>query len=170
MLVAALAGYWGHALIYVSMLLCEVVCDTNDGYVYQGKENGIVNGYGLYLDHALDAIAAALAAFGGYSIVGHPLACAIGLILYYLIAIHSWLYKITQMSRGRIHGLYYAVRMSKRRQLMLNVDDLTVAMSVLVLTGWIPLLYIIDAALFAIFIRKFYRAVVELRTNMWRQV
>jgi phosphatidylglycerophosphate synthase len=170
MVAAAVAGHCTWRYIYVAFLLCEVICDTNDGYVYQNKENGVVNGYGLYLDHALDAVAAALAAYGCYALVRQPFACAVGLTLYYLIAIHSWLYKITQISRGRINGLYYAVRVSRWRQMLLNVDDLAVAMSALVITGWIPLLYIIDGALLVIFVSKFVRAVLELRVNMWHDI
>jgi hypothetical protein len=164
---AAGAGHFHFATAYSVLLVLQIICDTNDGYVYQERENGIVNGYGLYLDHILDGVAAALAAYGGYAIVGHPLACAVGLTLYYLIAIHSWLYKIAQLARGQIYGLYYAVTLSKRRRLLLNVDDLAVFMVALVLTDWIPLLYIIDGVLLLVFVRKVIRAAMELRATMW---
>ena len=167
-ILAAVAGYLHWPAAYAGMLCCELLCDTHDGYAYQENEKGIANGYGLYLDHVVDAVAAALITYGGYALVGHGLACVVGLALYYLIAIHSWLYKITQMTRGRLDGLYYAITVSKPRRLLLNVDDLTIAIGVIAISGWVPLIYVIDGVLLVIFIGKVARAVVELRSDLWR--
>jgi hypothetical protein len=152
------------------LLLGHDLCDINDGYVYSQSEKGINNGYGLYLDHMLDSIGAGFAAYGTYLLLGTPFACIIGLSLYYLIAIHSWLYKINKVAQGDLEGVYYAVNVSTAKRLWLNVDDLTLLLAIAVFIHLPLLLYVIDAVLIIILIVKFSRTTLELRKTLWRSV
>lgn len=168
LILSAIAGALGYPSVYILCLLGHDVCDLNDGYVYRQKERGAANGYGLYLDHILDSIGASLATYGGYCLVGEPLACTIGLVMFYLIAIHSWLFKVTRLARGQADGLYFGVTLSEEKIIWLNVDDLTLVMALIVLTHWMPLLYIMDAGLLCILVVKVVRACLELRKTQWR--
>lgn len=169
--VAALAGAAGNTVLFALMLLLHDVTDLNDGYVYQQKEKGQSNGYGLYLDHMLDGFGAALVAYGLYRLVGWPMWCAAGLVLYYLIAIHAWLYKITRLNLGETRGAYYGVTLSERRMLWVNTDDLTAAVAVLAFTGGAPwAFYVTAVALVTVLLVKVSRAVLELRATQWRPV
>lgn len=167
----ALAGYLSQPYLYAGLLFIHDICDINDGYVYQKNENGTLNGYGLYIDHMLDGIGASFVTLGGYLLLeAAPLACAAGLVFYYLIAIHSWLYKINKIGEGQPSGVYYAVTVSRGRMLWLNVDDLTVVMAVIVLSRNLLLLYLTDAVLLAILVTKVFRATLELRATRWLPV
>src|ERR1051325_11090001 len=70
MSVAAVAGHRQLTSLYVAFLLLEIICDFNDGWVYEYQEVGAINGYGLYLDHMVDVLAAACAAWGCHQLVG----------------------------------------------------------------------------------------------------
>ena len=168
LVLSTFAGYFHQRYLYVTLLLIQDISDINDGFVYRFKENGRCNGYGLYLDHVLDSIGASFAALGAYFLLGAaPFAFTIGLVLYYLIAIHSWLYKITKIAEGVSVGAYYGVLVSRDKMVWLNVDDLSLVLATLVITRCIPILYVADVALFAIFISKVFHAARELRVTGW---
>jgi len=168
LLMSAFAGFFHHPYFYAALLCAQDISDINDGYVYQNKENGLCNGYGLYIDHILDSIGASFAALGGFFLLGAaPFACAAGLVLFYLIAIHSWLYKITKISEGQRIGAYYGVLLSRERALWLNVDDLTLVMAIIGISRFVPLLYLTDVALFVILVTKVVRTSRELRKTRW---
>lgn len=168
---AAIAGYFQWPYVFIALLFAQNICDLNDGYVYREKERGVLNGYGLYFDHILDSVGAAFVVYGGYCLLNAaPLACVVGLVLFYLIAIHSWLYKITRISAGDNAGVYFAVTVSHRRMLWLNVDDLTVIVTAIVVTKSVLLLYVTNALLGAVFLIKVCRATGELRSSRWAPV
>jgi len=170
LLLTPLAALLEMSSVYALLLFGHNLCDINDGYVYVQKEKGILNGYGLYIDHMLDSIGAGFVAYGTYRFLDTPMACIIGLSLYYLIAIHSWLYKINMLVQGKSEGVYYAVTVSAPKRLWLNVDDLTLFLAIAVLTNWKSLLYLIDLALIIVLIVKFSRASLELRKRLWHSV
>lgn len=171
LVLTSVAGYFHHPYLYTVLLFVQEICDINDGFVYREKEKGIQNGYGLYIDHILDSIGASFTVLGGYFLLGTaPLACGFGLILYYLIAIHSWLYKINKVSEGQLTGAYYGIPISRDNAVFLNVDDLTVMMSIIVISRSVSLLYFTDSILAVILISKITRATLELRSTRWLQI
>ena len=169
LLFTAVAGYFHQRYCFAALLIGHEICDINDGYVYQNEEHGKANGYGLYIDHILDSIGAAFVALGEVFLLNSTqFLCVFGLVCWYLIAIHSWLYKIVKISSGEVDGAYYAVVVSKERRLALNVDDLAVIMIVIAFSRSVTVLYLTDAALLLIFLAKVVRTVSELRSSRWR--
>lgn len=167
LLLIPVAAHFGLVWLYALFLLGHNLCDINDGYVYSQKEKGIHNGYGLYIDHMLDSIGAGFVAYGTYRLLDVPAACILGLSLYYLIAIHSWLYKINRVAQGDLEGVYYAVAVSPQKRMWLNVDDLTLLLAIAAFTQCQQLLYFIDSILIIILVVKFSRTSLELRKKLW---
>ena len=161
------AGYFRFVSAYGVLLILHELCDINDGSVYAHKEKGILNGYGLYLDHMLDSIGACFVACGTFFLLDSPFACVVGLTLYYLIAIHSWLYKINKVAVGECEGTYFGVMLSARKKLLLNVDDLKLLLIVATGGNFPSLLLFIVIALAIVFVLKVGRTMRELRRTLW---
>lgn len=167
---SGLAGYYNCPWTYGLLLVFHTICDLNDGYVYQSHEQGITNGYGFYLDHILDSIGIAFAVFGGYCITLALWNCLILILLFYLIAIHSWLYKVVKVAHGEQKGQYYNFNVSKRLNLSLDVDDLKMLAAIAIITNWFPLIILINITLFGILLEKITKTIFELRSTLWRKI
>jgi hypothetical protein len=134
-------------------------------------ENGRWNGYGLYLDHLCDSIGAPAVACGGYLLLGHGWLVAGALVLFYLIAVHSWLYKIVQISLGQNEGVdFWVVLEPGSRFRRLGPDDLSVVLACIVLLHSIALLVVLEVVLAAVIAYKVARAIALLRATCWRPI
>jgi hypothetical protein len=169
LIASAIAGRNRSEWLYCTLLIGHSVCDINDGLVYTRFEKGVPNGYGLYLDHVCDSIGMAAACYGGYLLVGNLLWCAGLLVLYHLIAIHAWLYKIVKVASGNLHGLHYQLSLSPKYRLALGGGDLAVGVIVVIITGWIDGLKLLCGFMLSVLIFKIGTAIRELRGNHWRQ-
>lgn len=164
------AGYFSLPYLFAALVIFHCLCDAHDGFVYRDVEQGVANGYGLYIDHMLDAIGALFVALGAIQIAQYPWMVGLTLVLFYLIAIHSWLYKIVQVAAGRRDGLDFWIYLSRNQsEIRIGPDELSLVAALLAITHGNPAVFtVLMAAMMLLLFHRVIRATLEFRKIYWK--